>query len=689
MRARALAYTAVLALTFARNAHAVGPHRSWSQLPSGNGRGFAVYDVDRARLTTLTNHPYAQRTPSERTRDVAFDAYFGVRANGGGYWLGERPVTRAEYVQQTHVVRAEQSAGPLATETFVYAPFAHASPGVVLALRVRNTSRSAVPDASAYALLNFHLGSGDEPGTDGERVRWDNEARAFTETGASGLSLSYVPFGEGELVHGASPANPYPAVLQGGDLANADDSGTRDDAVAGFQWRFGALGPGESRSVAVLVTFATAREGRAFVADRAPYAMVEGEVRDWEAWRVAPPAGLSPAETRVYRQSESVLRMAQSREEGAAGGQLIASLPPGIWSIAWTRDMSYALVALARSGHTEEARRGLQFFRTGRVGSYRSYVGADYPVSVVRYYGDGGEWSDEDETGPNVEFDGFGLAAWAARAAGEEPLPGTAPLLGSLIDETGLVKPDSSIWEVHWNGREKRFAYTSITAAHGLCLAGDANGARALRDAITRRLVLSSGGIAANYEELRSAAPARDAAVVEAINFGLLPYNDPLVGETLDELERLRVATGRGFKRNDDGGGYDEAEWLFVDLRAEAAMRRAGRTQQADELLAWVTAQAEENYGIIPELFHPRSGDYEGAIPMVGFGAGAYLLSVHDRANPEARNEQCFPAREGVSSGGASMSAGGCSVRGVGAKNGWGWGVVAMAAAMAGRRRKR
>ena len=68
------------------------------------------------------------------------------------------------------------------------------------------------------------------------------------------------------------------------------------------------------------------------------------------------PAGANALETTIAQQSQAVLRMAQVREPGAPNGQVMASLGTGRWNIAWVRDMAYAVVALARSGHTDEAK---------------------------------------------------------------------------------------------------------------------------------------------------------------------------------------------------------------------------------------------------------------------------------------------------------------------------------------------
>ena len=662
---------ALVALTHAGSSLAIDPHASFEQLPTGNGYGFAVYNAATSRVDVLLERPYAQRSATEPTADRAFDAYFGVRASGGATWLAQLRTDRVSYENQSHVVHAQQSFGPLLLETYAFAPWNLPAAGVVLVLHARNRSAVPVPDASMYALLNFHLGTGaPEPGTDGERITWNASAGAYVETGASARSLTYLPIGIPQR-HAASPAAVYAIGSVGGLFPDVGDSGTMNDAVAGFQWAPGSLPAGGDAWVGVVVTLATPADAIAWLAGRDAPATLANELAAWESWRAPPPAGLSDGELRVWRQGESVLRMAQSREPPPSRGQILAALPPGIWSIAWVRDMTYATVALARSGHRDEANAAIDFLRDSPVGAFRTYVGHDYHVSVVRYYGDGTEWSDTDANGPNVEFDGFGLALWAAHTLGRTDLDANADTLRALRDDTGLVSPDSSIWEVHWNGRQKHFAYTSIAAAHGLCLAGDSVAAAGVRDAIVRELTSGSGGLAGNREELRAGQNALDAAVIEAIDFGLIDARGGLARDTLRALDRLRTPAGRGFARNDDGGGYDAHEWVFVDLRVASALRRMGYTLEADALLAWVTAQADANFGLQAELYHPSTADYAGAIPMVGFGAGAYMLALLDRASADAPSADCFPAvRSGGDAGGDGGSngamRGACSVTAAG-----------------------
>ncbi len=647
---RSLLTIATVSGLCAGSATAAVPHTSFHQASIGNGYGFGVVDGVSGRLVTLTEAPYAFRSAGVASRDVVYDAYFGVRSGGEGSWLGEVPVDTMRYVDQAGIVETTQHVGALTTRTYAFSPFGLEAPCVVLALSVTNDSGVAQNDAAAYSLFNLHLGSGaPEPGSAGEHVTYDAAHDTFSETGPSGLTARYLALGASRH-HGASPKNPYSIVKAGGELVDVTDSGVVDDAVAGFEWSLSKLAPGETRWVGVVLTLGDDTAARTYVAGRSADKLVTDERAAWEAWRVKPPAGTNADELAVWRQSEAILRMAQTRMAAPAKGQIVAAMPPGIWWITWARDMSYATAALARAGHKAEADAAIDFFAGAKVGGYKSYVGTDYHVSVVRYFGDGTEESDSNADGPNVEFDGFGLATWAAHAAGRKDLDANADTLRALVDPAnGLLKADSSIWEVHWNGKQKHYTYTSLAAARGLCDAGDAKSALSIRDAILKNLVLPTGGLAQSLEELAAAGKdgngARDAAVIEAIAWGLVNPLGERAQKLIADLEPLRAPTGFGYFRNDDGGGYDSQEWAFIDLRVATALHRMGRKREAAKLLGWITAQAVQNYDLVPELFTRETADYAGAIPMVGFGAGAYMHALLDRADASlvGATDPCFP----------------------------------------------
>ncbi len=111
-------------------------------------------------------------------------------------------------------------------------------------------------------------------------------------------------------------------------------------------------------------------------------------------------------------------------------------------------------------------------------------------------------------------------------------------------------------------------------------------------------------------------------------------------------MELLKVASG-GYRRVRSNYTdpaifeywYERQEFLFVDFALAELNRRLGRTAQADAMLARIVDKAAADHDIIPEmyvalpckLFPGRIGDPTGAIPMVGYGAGAFILHLLDR----------------------------------------------------------
>jgi hypothetical protein len=101
-------------------------------------------------------------------------------------------------------------------------------------------------------------------------------------------------------------------------------------------------------------------------------------------------------------------------------------------------------------------------------------------------------------------------------------------------------------------------------------------------------------------------------------------------------MSYLQTPAG-GYKRVEGSQDpYDTNEWILLDLRSSAAFRRQGNGPKADQLLGWVTGQASANFNLLPELYNTSSsagqiGAYAGSIPMVGYGAGAYELTMLDR----------------------------------------------------------
>jgi len=377
------------------------------------------------------------------------------------------------------------------------------------------------------------------------------------------------------------------------------------------------------------------------------------------------PAGLTSAERAVMEQSVSVLKMAQVGEQEVfprARGQILASLPPGEWNIAWVRDGMYATLGLSRAGLYAEAKKMLLFCLGAQSGHYVHYrhtdsldygIGMPYQISVCRYFGTGKEEADFNDHGPNVEIDGFGLflsalSDYVERSGDreflidryEEIVRRVAEPIIRCTDSTGLIQRDSGPWERHLPG--KQFTYTSVACAAGLrdfariCSKERFAGAsrfdaasRRLVDGIQRRCIVDGRVIKGNAE---ATDPADydffDGGTIEAFSLGI--FGDrALFASHMEAYERgLRIpGQRRGFARINKGDAYETAEWILLDLRIAVAMHRLGNPRGARALLDWVTEHASMNFNLLPELLNERTAAFGGAIPMVGFGPGAYILT--------------------------------------------------------------
>jgi MYXO-CTERM domain-containing protein len=658
--------------TFVATARAeVQPYRSWSKLSWSNGYAPGYYDLDQRRVVSLREHLYAAYDENTRTRDLLYDLYFGLAVGDDYRWLTDVSVDEAGYAGDTGVVRVVQTFGAVRATQYFYGPFTSDGPAMVAAIEVTNLGTATLESASVFSLQNFHVGGGD--GINDESIRWIDGA--YEERGPDQRLILHRPV-PADAVHSASPENPWQRVNSGQGLVNVDDSGVRDDAVAGFQWDISGLAPGQTKTFAVVLGYSAGGDREqvdgVVSSSIAPSAAETLTLAfdDWQQYQAQAlvPQGLSEAERAVYHRALAVLRMAQVREAKPSRGQIVASMPPGKWNIAWVRDQSYAINGLLAAGMTGAARDALAFILEGEAGGYvccdktgQPYVGRDYAISVTRYYGSGKEESDWNHNGPNVEFDGFGMTlrdleryitvsgdvAFVEEHAAAI-FEGTADVLLSLIEaETGLVRADSSIWETHWdNGGRRHHTYTQVAAAAGLRSAavlaeavGRAEDAARYRqagdsiaEAVGEHLVdINSSVLRSSLEEYDSYL---DGSVVEAFNWDVLPSEGSIVRATLDAFKEglWNTVVGRGYRRSDDGDAYDLREWVIVDLRIAAAARRAGRGEHADELLDWITGQARMNFDIIPENFNQLTGAFEGEVPMAGFGAGVYISALWERA---------------------------------------------------------
>jgi GH15 family glucan-1,4-alpha-glucosidase len=412
--------------------------------------------------------------------------------------------------------------------------------------------------------------------------------------------------------------------------------------------------------------------------------LISREIAEFNQWRAKPAVHFANEKERhLWRQSETMLRIAQSREpnrDDRHGNGLIVAALPDVYSTPWVRDMAWATMALIRMGHRAEARAALlAYFNAQPTGKMRSEVnGADYQISVVRYFGNGEEESFFTQEGSaNIEYDDWGEALWVLGEylrKYDDPALLKAATHRGLLYETArdfIVKPlmvnteryggglimaaDTSIWEERQKDK-KHFAFSTAMAIVGLREFADvarrAGDEAARSQALADAALLQKGFDAAFIRDgkLRGTLEPNikndiDGALIPIINFGIV--RDPeVIRDTVERMRLLKVASG-GYRRVRGTYTdpkiyeywYEQEEFLFVDLHLAELHRRLGRNRQADAMLQRIVDKSATDHNIIPEmyvavpceLFPGRIGDPTGAMPMVGYGAGAYVLHLLER----------------------------------------------------------
>lgn len=600
-----------------------------SHLVTGNGFGFAVVAPELGAATKFYPHPYSfVRADSTDPLSEGVETPNFIKQLAWGKAGG---TATADYVDDSHVIRLRRAEG----SADYFMPFGLERPALIISL-----------DAAVSW-----------------RVRWNRPLVSRRPVGEAGAQLlRFDGIDEPLLIIPIAPHGKASAV---------------QPLAASRAWALIALDNGAEAATAV-------RDFERWRAGLSPRQLVDREIAEIEQWRVVPTVHFRSAKERhLWRQSEMMLRIAQSREPNRPnrhGNGLIVAALPDVYSTPWVRDMSWATVALARMGHQAEARAALlAYFNARPTGKMRAEVnGADYQISVVRYFGDGAEepfFTQEGST--NIEFDDWGEVLWALgeyldkyddrallRAATYRgPLYETArdfivkPLMANTERFGGglIVDADTSIWEERQKDK-KHFAFSTAMAIVGLrhfakvaALAGD-NSART--EALDDVALLQKGFDAAFIRDgkLRGTLEPGikndiDGALLPIINFGVV--RDPkIIRDTVDRMKLLKVRSG-GYRRVRSTYTdpkifeywYERQEFLFVDLALAELDRRIGRGAEADAMLSRIVDKSSADHDVIPEmyvalpckLFPGRIGAPTGAMPMVGYGAGAFVLHLLER----------------------------------------------------------
>jgi GH15 family glucan-1,4-alpha-glucosidase len=402
------------------------------------------------------------------------------------------------------------------------------------------------------------------------------------------------------------------------------------------------------------------------------------------------PDKISAKERNAVEQSISILKMSQVSDREIfpySHGQILASLRPGLWHIAWVRDGSYAIQAMTRLGMFAEAKKGLEFMLKAQSGNFKHYIytdgkdygpGCDYQISLTRYFGNGMEECDYNEFGPNIEYDDFGLFLCAFsdyivcskdsafyKKWNQVICTKVADATVNCIDADSLIKADSGPWEHHLQ-MPKQYTFTSGVCARGLeqfallqkqfhlPFEKYASASEKLKHGILTHMLCENRYIKGNAnDQLKTDHEYYDSGVFEIFANGLI-HDKKLFSSHLYEYDNvLRIKGNRpGYIRLNSADPYENQEWVFINLRISLAHILFGEKAEAAELLNFVTEQAAVNNNTIPEMYsnklqmdkvtddfrtnniwcnciRDKDKQYIGTIPMVGYGSAAYILALY------------------------------------------------------------
>jgi GH15 family glucan-1,4-alpha-glucosidase len=377
------------------------------------------------------------------------------------------------------------------------------------------------------------------------------------------------------------------------------------------------------------------------------------------------PESATADEKALLQQSITILKMSQVPEQEIlpyAHGQIVASLRPGEWSMTWVRDGSFAIAAMAKLGMNSEAKRGLEFMLKAQpVGRFKDIfrngkdygIGVDYQISATRYYGNGKEDCEASE-GPTIEIDDFGLFLFALaeymESSNDEAFykqwesvlsEKIADAIMHNIDGDGLIRSDSGPWEHPLPGR--RYTFTSGVCAEGLRRFAAlqekygyeskkyAGAADSLYSGIMKHMVYENRVIKGDADDQSPTAHYfHDAGTFELFANGLV--TDKRLFEThMQDYDRvMKVKNDIGYIRVFSDDTYENQEWPFADLRVAVAQNHLGARSLAKGLIDKVTKLSKANYNMIPEMYMLGNCSFNGAVPMVGYGSGAYVLALLD-----------------------------------------------------------
>src|ERR1044071_5326196 len=134
-------------------------HRSVDHFAVANGIGSAAVRLSDGRLDSFRPHIYAALDDGIATPELAFDAYFAVRAQGVSVLLTDIPIDAIAAVDDADAVTITQhvvdgAGATLRIETTTIGPFAIDRAAVVAVVKVTNESAAPASSLSFPTIAN-------------------------------------------------------------------------------------------------------------------------------------------------------------------------------------------------------------------------------------------------------------------------------------------------------------------------------------------------------------------------------------------------------------------------------------------------------------------------------------------------------------------------------------------------------
>ena len=596
MQHRLLKYVILAGLFFYSTILAVEPHRSADFMVSSNGHCLIAYHHNSRKVDGFFPHLPDSWDVGEKTPNLIKAAGFKIKIDDVSLDLDRLPVINAGYINGTGIIRIEQKTDKLKITTYVWAPMTFEFKSLFLMV-----------DVETEDLL-------------------------------------------------LRPKNFEPYFIS--DCEYVEGIRCQDLDVGRFQV-----------CQAVIYTPGIAEETlevmRKELALAKPLLLLEAEQRNWMHWhRMGQvPNSIISKKYSVLKQSLAFLRMAQVQEKGPGFGQIVQNLSPHSKSYAHPRDMAYAIIALSRTGHYSEAKNALTFMLNAGMGIFYNYrvngvewgMPEPYVISLAYYGGVGYEKTDLLNGEPVLYLDAQGLFLWALSEYARESTDFTFvsnnrqkiikyvinPLLAS-IDETGLIRRDSGLYNYAAPG--EHFSFTSLCAFKGLNSAitlahtvGDyelenfyTKKAAALRSNIMTKLTTGKAKLITKSLETTSFPELLDGSMIEAVNWRVVKP-DWKTSNTIKKTLQVFLQAGdkkRGFVSGYANENEKLPENLFTSLRSVNALRKLDDQKRADQILDWVIEQSVRNGCMVPEYFTLKEADYLGSYPVIGQGAGVFIMAV-------------------------------------------------------------